>query len=53
MNLHLEEVQFLAVYVEDIKMTGKKQNMKSPWKEVKRKVDLDETISLRDQVYLG
>ena len=44
---------FLSVYVDDIKMTGKKQNMASMWKKWMKNVDLDEPTSFLDHVYLG
>ena len=36
---------FLSVYVDDIKMAGKKQNMAPMWKKWMKNVDLDEPTS--------
>ena len=44
---------FLSVYVDDIKMAGKKQNMAPAWKKLMKTVDLDEPTSFLDRVYLG
>ena len=43
----------LAVNVDDIKMGGKKNNMKPTWDNVMKQVDLEEPTFLFDQVYLG
>ena len=34
---------FLSVYVDDIKMAGKKQNINPTWKRVMKNVDLERT----------
>ena len=44
---------FLSVYVDDIKLAGKKHNIDSMWKVLKKKVDLGEPTSFLDHVYLG
>ena len=44
---------FLSVYVDDIKMAGKKQNMAPMWKTSMKLVDLDEPTSFLDHVYLS
>ena len=41
--VHRKQELFLSVYVDDIKMTGKKQNMAPMWKNLMKDVDLDET----------
>ena len=43
---------FLSVYVDEIKMAGKKQYMVFMWKKLMKNVDLDEPTSFLDQVYL-
>ena len=40
------------MYVDDIKMAGKKQTVAPTWKKLKN-VDLDEPTSLLDNVNLG
>ena len=44
---------FLSVYVDDVKMAGKKQNLAPMWKKLMKNVDLDEPTSFLDHVYLG
>ena len=44
---------FLSVYVDDIKMSGKKQNLDPMWKTFLKEVDLGEPSSFFDHVYLG
>ena len=44
---------FLSVYVDDVKMDGKKQNMAPMWKKLLKHVDLDEPTSFLDHVFLG
>ena len=44
---------FLSVYVDDIKMSGKKQNMAHKWEKLMKNVDLHEPTSFLDHVYLG
>ena len=51
--VHREKGLFLSVYVDDIKFTGKKQNLDSMWKLLNKEVDLGERISFLDHVYLG
>ena len=48
-----EKRQFLSVYVDDIKLTGKKQNIDPMWKVPNKEVDLGEPTSFLDHVYLG
>ena len=43
---------FLSVYVDDIKLAGKKHNIDPMWKVLKE-VDLGEPTSFLDHVYLG
>ena len=44
---------FLSVYVEDIELTGKKQNINPTWKIFMKEVDLREPTSFLHHVYLG
>ena len=41
------------MYVDDIKLAGKKQNMDPMWKVLNKEVDLGEPTSFLDHVYLG
>ena len=41
------------MYVDDIKLAGKKQNIDPMWKVLNKEVDLGEPTSLLDHVYLG
>ena len=43
----------LSVYVDDIKLAGKKQNLDPMWKVLNKEVDLGEPTSFLDHVYLG
>ena len=45
--------RFLSVYVDDIKLAGKKQNINPMWKLLNKEVDLGEPTSFLDHVYLG
>ena len=51
--VHREKGLFLSVYVDDIKLAGKKQNLDPMWKVLNKKVDLGEPTSFLDHVYLG
>ena len=44
---------FLSVYVDDIKLAGKKQNVDPMWKVLNKEVDLGEPTSFLDHVSLG
>ena len=44
---------FLSVYVDDIKLAGKKQNLDPMWKLLNKELDLGEPTSFLDHVYLG
>ena len=44
---------FLSVYVDDIKLAGKTENMKPTWKILMKDVDLGEPTSFLDHVCLG
>ena len=51
--VHREKGLFLSVYVDDIKLAGKKQNLDPMWKVLNQEVDLGEPTSFLDHVYLG
>ena len=51
--VHREKGLFLSVYVDDIKLAGKKQNIDPMWKVLNKEVDLGDPTSFFDHVYLG
>ena len=51
--VHREEGLFLSVYVDDIKLAGKKQNLDPMCEILNKEVDLGEPTSFLDHVYLG
>ena len=51
--VHREKGLFLSVYVDDIKLAGKKQNINLMWNVLNKEVDLGELASCLDHVYLG
>ena len=51
--VHREKGLFLSVYVDDIKLAGKKQNINPMWTALNKEVDLGEPTSFFDHVYLG
>ena len=51
--VHREKGLFLSVYVDDIKLAGKKQNLDPMWKLLNKEVDLGEPTSFLDHLYLG
>ena len=51
--VHREKGLFLSVYVDDIKLAGKKQNLDPMWKLLNKEVDLGEPTSFLDHVFLG
>ena len=51
--VHREKGLFLSVYVDDIKLAGKKQNINPMWKVLHKEVGLGEPTSFLDHVYLG
>ena len=51
--VHREKGLLLSVYVDDIKLAGKKQNIYPMWKVLMKDVDLGEPTSFFDHVYLG
>ena len=50
--VHREKGLFLSVYVDDIALAGKKQNINPRWKVLNKEVDLGEPTSFLDHVYL-
>ena len=44
---------FLSVYVDDIKLAGKTENIEPTWKILMKDVDLGEPTSFLDSLYLG
>ena len=51
--VHCEKGLFLSVYVDDITLAGKKQNIDPMWKVLNKEVDLGEPTSFLDQENLG
>ena len=51
--VHRGKGLFLSVYVDDIKLAGKSQNINPMWKLLNKEVDLGEPTSFLDHVYLG
>ena len=51
--VHREKGIFLSVYVDDIKLAGKKQNINPLWKVLNKEVDLGAPTFFFDCVYLG
>ena len=52
-NTERERGLFLSVFVDDIKMAGKKQNLDPMWKILMKDVDLGEPTSVLDHAFLG
>ena len=51
--VHREKGLFLSVYVDDMKLAGKKHNIDPMWKVLNKEVDLGVPTSFLDHVYLG
>ena len=51
--VHRVKGLFLSVFVDDIKLAGKKQNLDPMWKVLNKEVDLGEPTSFFDHEYLG
>ena len=49
----VEKGLFLSVYVDDIKLAGKNQNIDPMWKVLNKEVDLGKPTSFLDHVFLG
>ena len=50
--VHREKGLFLSLYVDDIKLAGKKQSLDPMWKVLNKEVDLGEPTSFLDHLYL-
>ena len=50
--MHRKKGLFLSVYVDDIKLAGKKENINPMWKVLNKQVELGEPTSFLDHVYL-
>ena len=48
-----KDYSYLSVYVDDIKLAGKKHNIDPMWKLLNKEVDLGEPTFFFDHVYLG
>ena len=51
--VHRKQKFFLTVFVDDIKMAGKKHNLASMWKKLMKDVDIEEPTSFLDHDYVG
>ena len=51
--VHRKQKLFFSVYVDDIKMAGKKQNLSPMWKKLMKDLDIEEPTSPLDRAYLG
>ena len=51
--INREKGLFLSVYVDEVKLAGKKQNIDPMWKVLMKAVDLGDPTSFLDHVYLG
>ena len=51
--VHRARKLFLSVYVDDMKLAGKKQNLDRMWKLLNKEVVLGEPTSFLDHVYFG
>ena len=51
--VHRKQGLFLLVYVDDVEMAGRKQNVVPVWKTLMTLVDLGEPTSFLDNVCLG
>ena len=51
--VHRQQGPCLSVYVDDIKMASKEDNLEPTWKRLMKHVDLEKPTSFLDHVYLG
>ena len=51
--VHRKQKFFLSVFVDDIKMAGKKQNLAPMWKKLMKNIDIEEPTSFLAHVSLG
>ena len=52
MYVHREKQLFLSVYVDDLKMAGKKENMKPMWDAMREHVELEPPKKMWENQYL-
>ena len=52
-SLYIVKKDYSYLYVDDIKLAGKKQNLDPMWKLLNKEVNLGEPTSFLDHVYLG
>ena len=50
---HIVKKDYSHLCVDDIKLAGKKQNLHPMWKLLNKEVDLEESTSFLDHVFLG
>ena len=53
MFVHRKQGLFLSVFVDGIKMVGRKQSVAPTWKKLRKNVDTDEPTSFLDHENLG
>ena len=53
LSVHREKGLFFSVYVDDIKLAGKKQNLDPMWNVLNKEVGMGEPTSFLDHLYLG
>ena len=53
MYKHPQKGLFRSVYVDDLKMAGKKENIKPMWAEVGKHIDLEPAVPFHRSLYLG
>ena len=51
--VHRKQGLFSSVHVDDIRVTGRQQNVRPMWKKLMKNVDLGDATSFLDHVYLG
>ena len=50
---HAEKSQFLSVFVDDFKMSGKATTHQKAWDEIREKLKLDDPVPFDKSVYFG
>ena len=50
--MHRQKGLFLSVYVDDVKLAGKKQNIDPMWKVLNKEVDLGKMLVLQIFIFL-
>ena len=51
--VHREQQLFLSIYVDDIKLAGRKENLMPMLEQLSKHLDLDPPVPLENSVYLG